>query len=105
MFTKPDRKRITYFWFVCVFFLSLPDRKLAAGDFGDLQQRSRLLENQVKVLAREQHSLANQLIRNGVHQVEKSAKQVRIAQTVQTLAANALASKGLDDVNSKICFH
>lgn len=61
--------------------------------------RGFLLETQVKNVAREQQQLANQLIRNGVRQVENFAKQLQITQTVQTLAANALAAKGLNDVS------
>lgn len=60
------------------------------------------MENQVQTVARDQQHLANQLIRNGVYQVESSAKQLQITQTVQTLAANAMASKGINDVNIKI---
>lgn len=72
------------------------------GELDSLQQRKSLLENQVQTVSREQQHLANQLARNGVHQVENSAKQLQIAQTVQTLAANAFASKGLNDVNMGI---
>lgn len=53
----------------------------------------------MQTIAREQQHLANQLARNGVYQVENSAKQLQITQTVQMLAANVLASKGLSDVN------
>lgn len=53
----------------------------------------------MQTISREQQHLANQLARNGVHQVENSAKQLQITQTVQTLAANVMASKGLNDVN------
>lgn len=50
-------------------------------------------------VAHEQQHLVNQLVRNGVHQVENSAKQLQIAQVLQTVAANVLATKGLNDVN------
>lgn len=48
---------------------------------------------------REQQYLVNQLIRNGVHQVESSAKQLQASQSIQTAVSNALAAKGLNDVN------
>lgn len=73
--------------------------KLAAGELESLQQKKQLLENQVQSVAVEQQHLANQLTRNGVHQVENSAKQLQIAQVVQTLVATVLASKGLTEVN------
>lgn len=50
--------------------------------------------------AREQQNLANQLARNGVYQVENSAKQLQFAQMMQSVAANVLSSKGLNDVNT-----
>lgn len=50
--------------------------------------------------AREQQNLANQLARNGAHQVENSAKQLQFAQMMQSVAANVLSSKGLNDVNT-----
>lgn len=73
--------------------------KLAAGELDNLQQRKALLENQVQTIAQEQQHLANQLTRSSVHQVENSAKQLQIAQVLQTISANVLASKGLNDVN------
>lgn len=69
-----------------------------------LHQRRQLLENQVQTLAREQQHLANQLARSGAHQVENSAKQLKLAQAVQTVAANVLAAKGLNDVNIKLLY-
>lgn len=53
----------------------------------------------MQAAAQEQQHLLNQLIRSSVHQVENSAKQLQIAQVLQTIAANVLASKGLNDVN------
>lgn len=50
--------------------------------------------------AREQQNLANQLARNGAYQVENSAKQLQFAQMMQSVAANVLSSKGLNDVNT-----
>lgn len=53
----------------------------------------------MQTLAREQQHLANQLARSGAHQVENLAKKLKITQAVQTMAANVLAAKGLNDVN------
>ncbi|XP_055325055.1 uncharacterized protein LOC129579223 [Sitodiplosis mosellana] len=87
------------FYGVLLIFLSLQSYQFAVGEVENLQQRRSLLENQVQTVSREQQHLANQLARNGVYQVENSAKQLQIAQTVQTLTANVLASKGLNDLN------
>lgn len=87
---------------VCVFFFILflfVNWKYAASDLENLHQRKSLLEKQVQAAAQEQQHLLNQLIRSSVHQVENSAKQLQIAQVLQTIAANVLASKGLNDVN------
>lgn len=83
----------------CVFLEFISIQKMVAGELELLQQRKQLLQNQVQTLAREQQHLANQLARNGVHQVENSAKQLKLAQAVQMVAANVLATKGLNDVN------
>lgn len=86
-------------------FLFFSNWKFAVGELENLQQRKNFLENQVQTISREQQHLANQLVRNGVHQVENSAKQLQIAQTVQTLAASVLASKGLNDVSIYMCVY
>lgn len=64
---------------------------------------SAVLESQLQVAAVEQQNYANRLIRGGVHQIEKSAKQLQTTQIIQNAAANALAAKGLNDV-SFYCF-
>ncbi|XP_031636328.1 uncharacterized protein LOC116349162 [Contarinia nasturtii] len=82
-----------------VLFLLFVSHQFAVGELESLKQRKFLLETQVQTIAREQQQLANQLIRNGVRQMENFSKQLQITQTVQTLAATALAAKGLNDLN------
>lgn len=66
-----------------------------------LQQRERVLENQVQGAVKIQQNLANQLARTGIRQVENSVKQLQFAQLVQSVAANVFESKGLNDVNKQ----
>lgn len=72
---------------------------MKSSELDELPRRTHMLENQVQRDARDQQYLAQKLIRNGVFEVEKSARQLQFAQMSQNIAANMLSAKGLVDVN------
>lgn len=87
-----------------VSFVYLTEKKVivhADLDAG-LQQRQKLLENQIQAEERALQSVANGLVRTGAFQVKNAANQLNIGKTMQTVAANMLTTNGLNDVNRQI---
>lgn len=64
-----------------------------------LQQRQRMIENQILAADRALKSTANKLSRMGTFQVENAVNQLKIAKSMETVAANVLTTNGLNDVN------
>lgn len=64
-----------------------------------LQQRQKLLENQIQAADRALKSVADKSVRMGVFGVQTAANQLQIAKSMQTVAANVLTTNGLNDVN------
>lgn len=64
-----------------------------------LQQRQKMLENQVQAADRDLKSMANKLMRTATFQVENAANKLQIAKSMETVAANVLTTNGLNDVS------
>lgn len=88
--------------FNTIFFLckSLCIFQKVHGDLdAGLQQRQKILENQIQAADRALKSTANKLARMGAFQLENAANQLNIAKSMETVAANVLTTNGLNDVN------
>lgn len=85
---------------VLIFFFAAEKKVAVRGalDAG-LQQRQKMLENQIQAADQDLKSMANKLMRAGVFQVENAANQLQIAKSMQTVAANVLTTNGLNDVS------
>lgn len=83
--------------FIHVFFFK---KTIVYGDFdAGLQLRQKMLENQIQAADRDLKSMANKLGRVSAFQVETAVNQLKIAKSMQTVAANMLSTNGLNDVN------
>lgn len=65
-----------------------------------LQQRQKLLENQIQAADRALKSSADKSVRMGAFQLQAALNQLQIAKSMETVAANLLTTNGLNDVNS-----
>lgn len=84
-----------FFFCLCIVEKAIVHADLDAG----LQQRQKILENQIQAEDRTLQSVANNLARTSEFQVKNAANQLNIAKTMQTVAANMLTANGLNDVN------
>lgn len=86
-------------YFLSVFFFAKKVFVLGDLDAG-LQQRQRLLENQIQAADRALKSAADKAVRMGAFQVQTAVNQLQMAKSMQTVAANVLTTNGLNDVNT-----
>lgn len=64
-----------------------------------MQQRQKLLENQIQTAERALKSVADKSVRMGTFEMQAAANQLQIAKSMQTVAANVLTTNGLNDVH------
>lgn len=64
-----------------------------------LQQRQKMLENQILAADRALKSTGSKLARMGTFQVENAVNQLQIAKSMETVTGNVLTTNGLNDVN------
>lgn len=85
----------------CVFRLHFVSQKVIVhGDLdAGLQQRQKMLENQIQAADRALKSTAEKSARMGAFQLQTAANQLQMAKSMQTVAANVLTTNGLNDVN------
>lgn len=62
---------------------------------------NRLLEAQLKMLAREQEKIGNRLISASIQEIQIHVNKLPITTNFQTTIINSLANKGLSDVSRK----
>lgn len=66
-----------------------------------LQQRQKLLEDQIQAADRAIKSTADRSVRMSAFQLQTGVNQLQLAKTMQTIAANVLTTSGLNDVNRR----
>lgn len=84
---------------ICILSLQ---KVIVHGDLdAGLQQRQKLLENQIQAADREFKSSAEKSVRLGAFQLQTAVNQLQTAKSMQTVAANVLSTNGLNDVNRR----
>lgn len=64
----------------------------------------KLLETQVQAALREQQTIANRLIQNGLNQYQGATRQFQVLANLQSIQVNQMAQKGTTEVSDIFSF-